>query len=104
MLDSIANKSHPAELPGDEDSRNVGLKIRADIRNVHPALLRSEDKRDCIVRTYRLADPMTDTKAGFYEFSLAIDHSENSAIVGLRADQRAIAATQTFRDIDVRMQ
>src|SRR5579871_2675302 len=100
LLDRIANEAHSAEFAGNEDPRNVCLKIRPDMGNVDSSALRAEDERNCVVGASLAAGAVTDAMRGFNELSLAVDQPEN---IPFGASANTGATAQTFRWIDFRM-
>ena len=101
LLDGIADQPHAAQLAGDEDSIDVGLKVGSDQRDVDAAGLGAEDQRYRVARTSDFACAVTDTLCWLDQGGLAVDHPED---ISLRAGPHARPTTEAFHGIDDGMQ
>ena len=92
LRDRIRDEPHPAELAGDEDPRDAGLKGWAEHGNIDAARFGAEDERDRIGRARRPTGPVADTVGRADQLGLALDEAENTAF---RASVDAGRATDT---------
>jgi hypothetical protein len=79
LFDRIANEPHAAELSGDKETRNIGLKIRADMGQFDAAGFRSKDKLDRAYRAGRAAGAVTHALAPRDQFRFPLYETDNIA-------------------------
>ena len=93
----IADQAHAAQLPRDIDTRNIGLEIRPDLGNVHPAGRRAENQGYGVGRASGLAGAVAYAGGGRDQVGAVIDKAKYAFF---RAGLYAGATTQAAGVID----
>ena len=98
------NLCHAAQFTGYKNAGNIRLKIRIDQRYVNASPGCSENQRDCVDWTNRLARSMSDAVRWAYKIRLLPNHAKDLVRILLGACRHTICTTNTESMIDFRVQ
>jgi len=97
LFDGVADQAHATELAGHVETGNIGLEVRADVRQFNAPAFSSEHQGDGAHGTGGAAGAMADAFGRSDQFGLAADQAQH---IAFRAGLHACAAANAEQRID----